>query len=110
MTCVVCGKSVFERAHVRPRRTFEKGEDDRWKNIIRMCPTHHTIFDDGYIGICESKDAIIVKEEGDLYKTGPESPINHVKGEYIQYRNARCVREVKFRLGYIPGSEHGEWC
>lgn len=110
MTCAVCGESVYESAHVRPKRSFDSGENDRANNIIRLCPTHHTKFDNGKIGICESKDAFIIKEDGDLRLEDVESPINHVKDEYIQYRNERCVRQVKFRLGIIPGSEHGSWC
>jgi predicted restriction endonuclease len=110
MTCAVCGESIFERAHVRPRRSFEKQEDDELNNIIRLCPTHHTKFDNGEIGICNSKDMFIIKEENELRCESPKSPISHVEPDYISYRNQRCIPDIKFRLGIIPGSEHGSWC
>lgn len=110
MTCAVCGESIFERAHVRPKRSFEDREDDTRNNIIRLCPTHHTKFDDGMIGICECKSKLIIKKENNFEIRELKSTISHVKSQYIEYRNQRCIRNIKFRLGIIPGSEHGSWC
>ncbi|WP_424008273.1 HNH endonuclease [Haloferax denitrificans] len=110
MTCAVCGEAIFERAHVRPKRSFDDRQDDERNNIIRLCPTHHTKFDNGKIGICESKERFVVKEGTSLRTEEPKSAISHVDIDYINYRNERCVRKVKFRLGIIPGSEHGSWC
>lgn len=111
MTCAVCGGSIYENAHVRPERSFNEDEDHTRNNIIRLCPTHHTKFDNGEIGICRNKEKfVLINETGKLETRNPRSLISHVKIQYIEYRNERCDRDVKFRLGLIPGSEHGSWC
>ncbi len=49
--CVLCGSMLIEHAHVEPRCNFVGPVDDRIQNIILLCPTCHTLFDDGFITI-----------------------------------------------------------
>ena len=42
---------IYEEAHVEARRFFSLSSNDRLQNIIPLCPTCHTLFDLGYIGI-----------------------------------------------------------
>lgn len=48
--CILCGTSVTEGAHVEARRDVLTPED-RVQNIIRLCPTCHTVFDARYITV-----------------------------------------------------------
>lgn len=109
MPCAVCGKSPTEGAHVRDKNTFGYGVDNRRWNIIDLCPIcHQDKFDKGLIGISTDKRYFIIyqKETGDIEKIPSKYDIRHIKNEYIIWKNDRCVREIKLKMGLVLGYEH----
>jgi len=53
-------------------------------------------------GSVNQKEKFVVKEGSSMRTEVPKSAISHVDEDYIHYRNERCIREVKIRLGIIP--------
>ena len=111
--CAICGIKKIHLCHVKPNADFRKEGDsnDRVGNIIPLCPTHHTFFDDLHtIGILPDKSGFLI-DEGDVAQRVPSRVnLRHVKDEYILERNLTCTRHLRFRLGLIPGSRHGKMC
>ncbi len=109
LPCLICGTFPIEGAHVRPAESFDDGEDDRTGNIIELCPTHHTDFDNGLIGITPDKKGFIVKKTAGEYVFAPaRANIEHIRDEYVSHRNDLCIFEVRFRLGLILGAPYGK--
>lgn len=108
LPCLICGTLPIEGAHVRPAESFGATEDDRTGNIIELCPTHHTDFDNGLIGITPDKKGFLIKKGTAYIYTPARASIEHIRDEYISYRNDSCVFEVLFRLGLIPGAPYGK--
>ncbi|WP_135366319.1 HNH endonuclease [Halosimplex halophilum] len=111
MRCVVCGEmEELDDAHVKDRSEFAPSEDDRTHNIISLCPTHHRMFDNHIIGICPSKEELIVEEAGGLSVIEPKLSIGHIKEEYVEYHNSRCTPRIRAALGLIPDQEYAKKC
>lgn len=103
--CIICGRKETENAHVKPRREFNKSEDDRFHNLISLCRIHHhDYFDKGKIGICESKEKLIIEQTpGNLEVINLDSPLN-IKDKYIKYRNEICRDRVRYGMGLTHDS------
>jgi len=107
MQCAICGNRQTEGAHVKPHVSFSDEEDDRYRNIIRLCPNHHEAFDDGMIGIVPDKRAFIIFDGKQGSKIESCTNIHFLLDEYVEERNESCRFEVRFCLGMIPGMEYG---
>jgi predicted restriction endonuclease len=97
--CAICGKENTERAHVKDRAEFGLKEDDKRNNIIHLCRNHHDMFDRGKIGICPNQELFVLKEGGEIYTEDPIRRIDHIKDEYIDFKNSNCDPKLRFRMG-----------
>lgn len=108
---MICGrKEYLDNAHVKDESDFPPGEDDEWKNIIPLCPSHHRMFDRQKIGICPSKNHFIIAKEVGMELVSPEESIHHIKDEYVRYHNRKCGPRLRCALGLIPGQEYAKMC
>lgn len=107
MVCAICGSRCTEGAHVRGKHLFRPGENHRRWNIIDLCPLCHTEFDNGNVAICSNKQAFLILE-GDIKikRIDCKQNINHLKNEFIQWKNEQCNFRLRLALGLIPGYEH----
>lgn len=111
MPCAICTRDLTVDAHVKPKRKFDPSEDDRSNNIIQLCPNHHSMFDDGRIGICNNRIQLIIQNKsGDLELTTSEIELTYLEDEYVAFRNKMATYKVRFRLGKLPGHGYGQWC
>lgn len=103
--CIICGRTETENAHVKPRREFNRGEDDRFHNLISLCRIHHhDYFDKGKIGICSCKQRVVIEQTpGSVEVVDLDRPLN-IKDEYVEYRNRRCRDRVRHGMGFTHDS------
>lgn len=106
--CAICGFPRTEGAHVKPRNSFPEalrdGRHDRSRNIIPLCPTHHSQFDlDHTIGILPDKTGFVVLIEGIVELKPSLVDIRFLHDDLITERNESCTRAVKLALGIFPG-------
>jgi hypothetical protein len=101
----VCGDQPTEGAHVKPRVEFIEGEDDRFQNIISLCPTHHELFDAGKIGLDMDRVHVLMEDSaGRVQRVRCVSAFLGVRATYIQLKNEYASMRIRFRLGMIEGS------
>lgn len=99
--CAVCGSPSPERAHVKPKCTFEESfRNHDFFNIIPLCSYHHhEYFDKGLIYILEHLNSFLIltsikDKKYDLIKSWV--PIN-IKPEYIIYKNSQSKFQLRLR-------------
>lgn len=105
--CAICGSENFQKAHVKDYSEFGAEEDDKRNNLIPLCPNHHKMFDSGKIGICPKKDSFILKKSG-IKKIEPRCKLNHLKKEYIKYKNDKCHPKIRMKMGLIESASWGK--
>lgn len=91
--CVICGwnkktkdgNSLVEGAHIKP---FDKDiSADVYKNIIALCPNHHTQFDRFLFYIdCESRRTVFLDISDEYHDVDVSNNIKHVEKKYLAYR------------------------
>jgi predicted restriction endonuclease len=107
--CIICNAKEAERAHVKPKRDFDKNQNDQYHNIIDLCHEHHyDYFDEGKIGICPNKQKLIIEKNGQLEILNLSRGLN-IKSKYIQEKNELCSDRIRYALGLTPNSS-GKLC
>jgi len=99
-----------DNSHVKPKSEFSDGENDEHRNIIKMCKNHHDQFDNGNIGICPDERIFVFLKDGELVTTDPNSPIGHIKREYIIYKNKLCNYKIRLALGMVNSQSWNSMC
>lgn len=111
MVCVVCGREEdLEEAHVKPQREFDEDENDSVRNLISLCSTHHTVFDDNRMGICPDRTNLILLESDEIRSVEPSSNVSHIKDEYVDFRNQACDYKIRLALGMIDTQSWNKLC
>lgn len=91
--CIVCGWSkkdkkgntLLEGAHVKP--FIDNKEDDKYSNIIALCPNHHKEFDCGNFYIDYENNILVFRDESDIYNNSKiKGKIEHIEKRYLIYR------------------------
>ncbi len=110
MNCAIegCKNKTTEGAHVKPRSTFKKGEDDRTDNIIRLCPSHHTDFDAGLLGIDQQKNRFIGIEKGRAVIFQSNFDLKRIRRAYVDEKNGYSKYPIKLWLGLIKGASYAK--
>lgn len=104
MNCIVCGRGQnVHGAHVKDDCSFNEDEKDRVQNIIHLCGNHHTMFDNGHIGICPDSRRLVMEVDGQIRPVKPNSSIDNIRREYIEWQNNRCEMNVRSGLGKMSG-------
>jgi len=112
MDCIICGRSQnVHGSHVRDDSSFDDDEDDRTRNIIHLCGNHHTMFDNGQIGICPDSRRLVMEVDGKMCPVKPKKSVENIKLEYIEWQNSRCEVKVRSALGDLSGGGvcHYDW-
>jgi hypothetical protein len=108
--CIICEAKDAEKAHVRPRRFFEKHQNHQQHNIIHLCHDHHyNYFDKGKIGICPNKQKMIIEYKPGLLKEIFLPRALNIRSEYIREKNELCNDRIRHALGLTPQSS-GKLC
>ncbi len=106
MPCAICGRADTEDAHVRANGSFEDGEDDRTWNIVTLCPSCHTAFDNGTVGITRDKNSFVIQdEEGSIKVIHSKVSLAHIRDDYLEWKIQRCSLKVRVKLGIVTGYE-----
>src|SRR2546428_11281115 len=104
MSCAICGGQYTEGAHVRAKESFEDGVDDQTWNIVTLCPSCHTEFDNGRVGISRDKTTFVILNDDGTLRTAPSQvSLAHLRNDYLDWKIQRCVLKVRLRLGSVPG-------
>lgn len=104
MNCIVCGRSQnVQAAHVKDDSTFDDTEDDRTRNIVPLCGNHHTMFDNGKIGICLDTDILVMEVDDKICPVKPKISVQNIRREYIEWQNSQCEMKIRSGLGELSG-------
>lgn len=110
MNCSIasCPNRKTQGAHVKPKVTFGKRENNRADNIIPLCPSHHDQFDVGLIGIDLEKNRFIGKMGGEPAIYQSRFNLSRIKKEYIDEKNNYCDYFIRLWLGKVPGASYAK--
>jgi len=111
MGCAICGLPYVEEAHTKSRCTFcDLDPDHKWANIIPFCPSHHTDFDRGLVGIFPDKSRFLLDDgKGNLRVVESRENIHHIKDDYVSWKNSYCTIFIRIRLGLVLGLLNLSW-
>lgn len=91
--CVICGWSkkgndgtpLVEGAHIKPYENDISA--DVYRNIIALCPNHHTQFDRFAFYIdCETRKTVFLDESDEDHSIDISDSIKHVDTRFLAYR------------------------
>lgn len=100
--CVICGWNkeslsglpLVQGAHVKP---VSELDNDRYDDIIALCPNHHAEFD-AYKFCIDSKTLRIIHTDEDCPHQNQRINIPYVRKEYLAYRQYLFQKELNNSL------------
>ena len=111
--CCICGELATHNCHVKDRTEFDSGEDDRYRNIIVLCQTHHGVYFDNHYGRKRRFTHMIINlHSNELWIIDPRikapknkdiksytyEPLFDLNPEYVRWKNRRALPILRTEL------------